>query len=480
MSDKTLFLIQSPYIKEYGAMKKAAGTYFPLGLGYISSHVKKFGFTVRFFDPNVQNISPEQIAQEVKRTKPLLVGISLMTPQFPTAKNICDVIKKSVPDANIILGGVHPSVLPRKTLEDIPSADFVCMGEGEETTLELLDTLSKKKQSFDQIKGIAWRQDNHIVLNKLRPLIANLDELSFPDRTLIDQSLYRPQSFLSFSNKSGTIYTSRGCPGKCVFCCSGHSLRARVRERSIRNIMAEIDLLRDEYGIEYLLIKDDSFPIKKRRVIEFCDALKTRHPGLKWHCMGRVDRADYQTLSRMKKAGLNDILLGIESGDDKILRKTGKKITTEQAKNTVEICDRLNIRTYGSFIFGLPGDTKRTIEKTIEFACSLPLTIASFNIMTPYPGTRAFDDFYDQSFISDEYGNFFASTGIHYVEGYGGLGAGLKMSDLPDLIAHAQKRFYGRPSQIIRMLGHSSYITVVGYLRGFLSLVIKEISRKKR
>ena len=471
---ETIFLIQAPFFNDYGPMKKAAGTYFPLGIGYISAYVKSRGFEVIFFDPNVQEITPEDIAKQALKKNPILIGISFMTPQFIIVSQMCTVLKKLCPNIPIALGGAHPSVMPKQTLEEIPEADFIVIMEGEETTLELLEAL-KAGKDYKRIKGIAFRENNIVFETEPRKPIENLNSLPFPNRALIDQSLYRAQSFLSYSSKAAAIHTSRGCPGRCTFCCSGHRLRVRVRERSIENVTKEIDELINNYGIDYLLIKDDTFTLRRGRVQEFCEVIGNRYPKLKWHCMGRINTVDYDLLSKMKKAGLHDIFFGIESGNEEILRKAKKDISINRVREVVKACADLGIRTYGAFILGLPGETMQTINQTIDFACSLPLTIAGFSILIPYPGTQVFEDFYKVNGNEKmDYSNFIASTGIHYVSNYTGLDD-LDPSDLPAMISKAQRSFYLRPIQILRLLKNSNPSMIFGYLRGFSALIKKEL-----
>ena len=157
MENKTLVLIQAPYYKDYGPMRKAAGVYYPLGIAYISACAKQKGYKVCFIDPNVQSFSNNEIIQKVRELDPILVGVSFMTPQFFTAKDIVDNLKHALPKIPIVLGGAHPSVLKEKTLEEIPSADFIVFGEGEETIVELLDYLAKKGEPLNKIKGLAWK-----------------------------------------------------------------------------------------------------------------------------------------------------------------------------------------------------------------------------------------------------------------------------------------------------------------------------------
>ena len=461
---------------DYGEMRETSAQYIPLGLEYISAYVKKKGYSVRLFDPNFQRISKKDIAKTVARENPLLVGISFMTPSYYYAKELCETIKKYSPKTLVVLGGVHPSALIEETLQEIPQADFIVFGEGEETTLELLEWISGKGASnqLGEIRGLAWRNENSIIQNSPRPPIDDLDALPFPDRTLIDRTLYRTHSFLSYSNKTGSIHTARGCPGRCIFCASGYKLRTRLRYRSIANVMEEIDLLVNEYDVKYLIIKDDTFTWKRSRVEEFCKELKIRHPSLKWHCMGRVDSVDYDLLKKMKDAGLNDIFLGIESGNKDILKRSQKGITLEQAQKAVEACAKLRISSFGGFIIGLPGDTRETMEQTIQFATSLPLTMAGFSVMIPYPGTKAYEDYFNvEQKASVDYRKFMTGTHVDFVEGYTGL-EGIPVSELPDIVSNANERFYFRPIQIIRIIRVASLSELVGYLRGAFAFVRKE------
>ena len=480
MENKTLVLIQAPYYKDYGPMRKAAGVYYPLGIAYISACAKQKGYKVCFIDPNVQSFSNNEIIQKVRELDPILVGVSFMTPQFFTAKDIVDNLKHALPKIPIVLGGAHPSVLKEKTLEEIPSADFIVFGEGEETIVELLDYLAKKGEPLNKIKGLAWKHEGKIKCNDDRPSIPDPDQLPFPDKTLIEQSLYHQQSFLGYSKKIQSIYTTRGCPFRCVFCASGFKLTSQIRERSIDNVMEEIDYMRTQHDFNYLLIKDDVFTIRRSRVIEFCAAIKERHPDLKWHCMANVNTVDAELLAIMKDAGLHDIFFGIESGNPEILKNTLKGTTIKKVWEAVKSCDQLGVRTYGAFILGLPGETYETLEETIEFACALPLTLAGFSILIPYPGTKVYDDYFETVPSQPiNYRDFIASSGIHTVKEYKGA-SGIDPKDLPKYISLAQRRFYLRPRQVFKMLNGANHSITRGYLSGFMALAAKETFLLKR
>ena len=178
----------------------------------------------------------------------------------------------------------------------------------------------------------------------------------------------------------------------------------------------------------------------------------------------------------MKDAGLNDIFFGIESGNKDILKRCQKGITLEQAQQAVKACDKLKISTYGGFIIGLPGDTRETMEQTIQFAKSLPLTMAGFSVMIPYPGTKSYEDYFDEEQSAEvDYRKFITGTGLEFVEGYTGL-EGVEVSELPGIVADAHKRFYLRPIQIIRMIRVAPFSELAGYIRGAFALLWKEFN----
>jgi anaerobic magnesium-protoporphyrin IX monomethyl ester cyclase len=471
-----VLLIQTPYFESYGAMRKAAGTYFPLGLGYIASFMQNKGHEVILVDPNVQSMVLGNLDELFRKRRPGLVGISFMTPQYNSALRIAAMVKRVSSDIKVVVGGAHPSALPEETLAKMPAVDYLVFGEGEETIFELVEFLSGRGGGNPaEIKGLAWRKGDRVVLNSPRELMDKLDSLPFPARELVDQRLYRQQSFLSSFERAANIITSRGCPGRCVFCASGHKLRTKVRIREFSYVFDEIRLLRQRYGINYLMIKDDTFTLSRARIKDFCESYKRQNPDLKFHCMGRVDTVDYNILSIMKDAGLNDIFFGLESGNDNILKSIGKGFNTSQAAEAIKDCERLGIRTYGAFILGLPGDNPDTIRQTVEFARSLPLTMAGFSVLIPYPGTMVYETHYKPDPRKPvNYDNFVGSSGLCYVPEYTGV-TGLDVSELPGLVSYAQKRFYLRPRQILRMLKYANSTLLSGYARGALALVHKEI-----
>lgn len=181
-----IILINTPYVDIYGPIKNAVGRYFPLGIGYIGSFLKKNDHEVLLLDPEAQNLSSDNIADILKKERPDVVGISSATPNFPEAIKLANFVK-GFTDALIVLGGAHASALPKIILEQNPSFDLVVKGEGEYTMLEIMEAI-KNNKSFSIIKGLAYRNGNEIIENDSRAWITDVDKLPFPDRDQIGRA----------------------------------------------------------------------------------------------------------------------------------------------------------------------------------------------------------------------------------------------------------------------------------------------------
>ncbi|MCK5586500.1 cobalamin-dependent protein, partial [Candidatus Bipolaricaulota bacterium] len=221
---KLLFL-EAPYY--YGSGNVVVGQYFPLGIGYLAAYLRESGFEVRIFQPEHQNCFEQELVSYMDSFLPDMVCISMMTPSYPRATAICDLVKSRY-RSYTVLGGHHVSAVGEEVLRQSPNTDFAVIGEGEETLLELARELGSDAPYFPRINGLVWRgKDNEIVLNESRDVIRTLDELPFPARDLVDMNKFRIHSYIDFGRKSATMITSRGCPHKCMFCSSWLTMGTR-------------------------------------------------------------------------------------------------------------------------------------------------------------------------------------------------------------------------------------------------------------
>lgn len=395
-SKTKVLLIDAPY--SYAGGNSLVKKYFPLGIGYLAAYIRNAGYAVKIFESSSPAFSCDDLDKEISSFKPELVGISVMTPTYPDAVEICSHIKR-YHSVKAVLGGHHISAMKGDVLKQAEDVDFAVYGEGEETLLQLMGQLDSPDPHFEKIDGLVWRDKNTIVVNKPRDLIEDIDILPFPARDLVDMSNYGLHSYIDFGNKSATMITSRGCPFDCFFCSSHLTMGRGYRFRSTDSIMSEVRELVEEHGVDHIVFEDDTMTLRRDRMEEICRKFIAMPNSPSWHCLSRVDTMDHTLAKLMKQAGCRMVGFGVESGSAEILELIGKKISIDKAVKAVEACQKAGLRTQCTFIVGFPFDTKETMLSTLEAAKRINPTIAIFFPLTPYPGTRVYNEFLDSSQI---------------------------------------------------------------------------------
>lgn len=358
----------------------------PLGLLYVAGVLEKENFNVRVFDPHPKNdIDIEKIID----FKPDVIGVSVLTCYLKRAKYLTSAVKERLKSSVLVVGGVHATALPEETLNYF-NADYVVFGEGE-ITMEELCTRLKKKRSADDINGLVYKKGTNVIKTAPRELIQDLDKLPMPGRHLIefDKYLFPPGIIRGYwSERCTSLMTSRGCPFKCIWCGTQTTFGRKVRRRSVRNVMVEIEELQKNYNIDTLWFVDDTFTLNKDWVLELCDKLIEQNKGLKWGCMSHVTTLDEEMVSKMKEAGLIQIDFGVESGSNKVLKSLHKNSNEESIKRAFKIAKQAKVRTMATFIFGNPDETKQDVEKTFQLAKEIKPDFTSSFFLTPFPGTE--------------------------------------------------------------------------------------------
>lgn len=375
--------------------EKTASIIPPLGLAYIAAALERDGHEVEIIDGIASRISLEETAK--KSLDFDFVGITVLSAFFKRCAELIKAIKGLV-NIPIIAGGAHATALPASLLEE--GADFIVMGEGEETVVELIKALgSKEKGNFDNIKGIAFLKDGKLAVTPRRPLIKNLDTLPMPARHLLPMDKYKTSEGRTYRNPSHSMVVSRGCPGNCSFCYKG-IFGTDFRCNSPERIFREMSVLKDTYKAEEISFMDDSLTTGRDTVISLCDMLIREKFNLPWSCEGRIDSVDGDMLKIMKRAGCEFIAYGIESGNDEVLKKINKRLNTSMIRSVVDMTKKTGISVRGYFMLGFIGETMENMRQTIRFASSLGLDTASFSLLVPFPGTS------DYVRAKDEAGNF--------------------------------------------------------------------------
>jgi len=367
---------------------KMVNSYPSLGLAYLAAVLEEREHDVRIFDFGLDPGRP--LADEVGDVlafEPALIGITSMTSAYHSVEGALELLRPET-RAPIVLGGPHATVFPERTLGEQPAVDYLVYGEGEETLLDLVAVLEGQREPA-QVAGLCYRQNGQVVRNPERPLIPDLDALPIPARHLFELDrypLYAPDG-----GRMLTVLTSRGCPYNCSYCFKGIVGRT-YRQRSPENLVSELKLLIETYGIRNFYFIDDLFTLDVKRLNALMDLFIQDELDILWQCLARVDRVTPEILNKMAAAGCREIHYGIESGNQEIIDRVGKHITLEQVRNAISWTAAAGIRGKGYFMLGLPGDTEETMEQTIQFATLLDLDDAMFSLTTPFPGTRMWDD----------------------------------------------------------------------------------------
>ena len=356
----------------------------PLGLGYISSYLKKEGHEVIIVDGLNRNLTNSEIVKLVRDCQ--IVGINILTDYYLQAKDLARRLKAE--GKIVVLGGVHPSVMPKESIEEC-NADFIVVGEGEETMDELVKAIENKK-STKHIKGLYSR--NNFSNFKPREPIQNLDSLPFPDWKSIDPRKYQkaPHGAIVKNFPVGPITSTRGCPYECTFCASPKFWCRKLRYRSPENVVDEIEYLIKHFGVKEIHFEDDNLTLNRGHIESICKLILKRNINIPWATPNgiRADKVDEPLLRLMKKAGCYFVVFGVESGNQEILNTIKKHETLKDVERAVRLANKIGFITQGFFIFGLPGETEETIKKTIEFAKSIPLDRAQFLLFDLLPGSE--------------------------------------------------------------------------------------------
>ena len=461
-----VMLINAPYLDVYGPDKKLVDSNFPLGIGYIAAFLMKNGHNVSLIDPEAEELTDSELRKKIRETEPDIAGISCVTYSFHNAKKYAQLVKEEV-GIPVILGGHHASALPEVILRQYPDFDFVVVGEGEISMVELCHAIEKGR-NFSDINGLCFRDGNEIARTPSRERMKDFSNLPYPARELINLENYKPNNQTSIGKKSASIITSRGCPYHCVFCSAHNVMGYTFRPYHPEYVAGEIEYLVNHYKMEHIAIKDDTFTMSKKRTKAICELILKENIKVYWSCNAAVNTVDYELLELMKRAGCCAILYGIESGNPVVLKNMKKGITMEQCREALKATNALGIKSLASFVFGLPGETKETIDDTIRFAIELEPTIAMFYVLVPLPGSEMFE-----RTIKTDPGNIinwlnFAYTATDYVIEV----PGCSNDDLRKFVSDAYIRFYSRPKQIYKMLRHlNSFDEFKTYAKGGIGLL---------
>ena len=418
----------------------------PIGLGYLAAVAEKNGHAVSVIDCLPVDMDYNEMKKQVAAFDPDIIGITSTTSTFPSALQAAHVLKESCPNALTVLGGPHVTFMDTSTLSECPDVDAVVRREGEETLLDLARCVANEKK-LDEVAGITFRKNGKIVQMPDRPLIQNLDELPFPALKHFPLSKYQ-----IFGKTYLPIITSRGCPFRCSFCVSSRMVGNTLRARSPKNVVDELEWLKNVHGAEAFVFYDDILTFDKKRIYDICDEIKNRKIGLPWDCTTRVDQVSRELLAKMREANCQEVFFGVESGCQRILDKVHKKTSIELNEKAIKWAKEAGLFVAISVIIGYPGETRDTLKQTLDFVRRMKADDVYLSVAMPFPGTEL-------RTLVEKMGWKMTSDWTHYDT----MTPVFEDPDLPsEEIANTRRKFYDSfysPRYILRQ-------TVKGYLKG--------------
>lgn len=348
----------------------------PLGLAYIASCLEKEGYSVEIIDSHLRKFNIKKAAKTIVRNNPDAVGLSAMTDNRFNVIELSKEIKRLEPNIFIFVGGPHFTTTAEDAIGNIPTIDVVVIGEGECSSVELLNCYFSGKSLY-HVKNICYkdkRANEKIVQTETQPAVKNLDLLPMPAYHLLELNKYSPLGYyltnLTPEEKrmpAASVISSRGCPNSCIFCANNSdSMKTKFRTRNPQLFVDEIQYLYEKYGFRMFNFWDDTFTLSKEFVLMVCEEIITRSLRIKWYARGRVNTVSREILQYMKDAGCIAILFGAESGSEKILKILKKNITVEQVKRSIQDAADVGMDVLVAFMISFPGETNEDIEKTLK------------------------------------------------------------------------------------------------------------------
>ncbi len=429
----------------------------PNELGYIAAMMELSGVVCKIQDYPMVDGTRKLYVRDVLDFQPDMIVVATTAATLDADISFCAEAKKINKDIVTIVK--VPYLTKEKVAEEMKrfqEIDISLLREYEYTIKEIVEHL-RGHSDLDDVKGIVFRKNDRIIYTGERDLIQNLDELPFPARHLIDNKLYiRPDT----GEPQATVQTARGCPYQCIYCLAPKLEGQRVRARSPENIVGELKECVTRYGIKNFFLRADTFTFDKQWVISLCKSIVAEGLDIDWVCNSRVDTVDEERMEWMKKAGCWLMSLGVESGNQHILDRMKKSVRLDDSRRAVALCRKYGIRSYCFYVLGLPWDTHKTIEDTINFSKELNGDFFLFHIAVPFPGTELYAQVKEHDLLEHEelytYSHFEPSLRTLY----------LSSRELKVLWKRANWAMYTSPRYIMGALSHvRSFKEFMNYLK---------------
>lgn len=445
--------------------------YPPLSLLYLGAVLLKQGYRVEVVDLSVDFAREAHLLSHIRKSKPAIVGFTAVTPAFKGGLRIAQQIK-SIYDPFILFGGPHVSATAEDAIHH-SCIDGIAIGEAEASLVEFLEDFFSGKQGA--VDGMVIKQGGRVLRGGKRPFIEHLDELPFPAWSLL-RNLERYSPPDAMRTPVATILTSRGCPYRCSFCLAPGIWGNRIRRRTVENVVDEIAHLVDTHRIREIHIADDDFSHDRAWTMRFLERIRDRFGDLRFSFMNglRIDNIDETILDSLRQSRFVNVGFGIESGSQRILNRIRKGLSKRTISEKMALVKAKGFKTWGFFIFGLPGETPQTIQRTLDFSISLDPDFAKYLCCVPYPGTEVYEEYRRGGYLlTDDFDRY----GI-YSEPVFSLPS-ISNSEIKRALMRAYLKFYLRPRKIATIFCKIRSLTELRLNFRAVLFLIKKMMRER-
>lgn len=450
--------INPPFKSEYGKFSRESRSpaighsgvlYYPLWLIYAAALAENNGFKIVFIDAPAKQMNKETCLELIKENAAdaKLFVLDTSTPSISSDLQFAGLVKQACPQSFVTLVGTHPTATVEETMANGRAIDAIARKEYDMTILELAKVLESAGK-LNEVEGLSYRTENGIINNPDRAPLDELDQIPMGAKFIKEHLDVYDYVFPAATYPAIQIFTGRGCPARCNYCVYPQVMHGhKYRERSAENVVAEFQYIADNFPeVKEIVIEDDTFTINKKRVLTICQMLvdKGLNKRFHWLCNARVN-LDYETMVQMKKAGCRLLIPGVESFNQQILNNIKKGTTLKQIENYMENAKKVGLLVHACYMVGNEGETKKTMEATLQAALRFNTDTAQFFPLIPYPGTEAYAWAKRNEYIRASYDEYCHEDGtLNCVLDRKGLSA----NDLVDFCAMARKKYYLRPIYI--------------------------------
>lgn len=455
--------INPPFKAKYGKFSRESRSpaighsgvlYYPLWLIYAAALVEKNGFDVKFIDAPAKQMDFTECFSIVDKeaADASLFVLDTSTPSINSDIQFANHLKAQYLDALVVMVGTHPTATYEETLKNSKGVDIIARREYDFTILELAECLRDHKD-WKNVDGISFKKNEQVISTKNRKPIRDLDSIPLASKFIKEHLDVYDYAFPAATYPAIQIFTGRGCPARCNFCVYPQVMHGHVyRKRSAENVVEEFEYIAKNFPeVKEIVIEDDTFTIDPHRVKQICTMLieKGLNKRFRWLCNARVAGIDLETMKLMRKAGCRLIIPGVESFNQQILKNIHKDTTLEQITAYMNNAKKAGLLVHACYMVGNMGETKETMERTLQAALRFNTDTAQFFPLIPYPGTEAYKWAKENGYISGKYDEYCHEDGtVSCVLNIPGLNA----DDLVKFCSYARKKYYLRPSYILHRL----------------------------